>query len=241
MEARWTVWTCCVAVAVVLPTIIGCGGSAPTASISTETSEQTENDSGLPSNEIATLSANSASPVESTQIAPVQKNLSPEVLIKTSVGNIKVRLNGEKAPATVDNFLSGYVDRGFYSDTIFHHVDPGYVMAGGYSADLTAKEVRAPVYNESMNGLKNVRGTVTMSRPPEYIDGATSQFFINVTDAPSLDYNAEDENSGYCVFGNVVKGMDIVDRIANAKAEASGDFVQLPVETITILAIERVE
>ncbi len=240
MAARWTFWKCCVAVAVVLPMMIGCGGSAPTASISTESSESDPDENAAPSNQIATLDASAASQPDSRSIAPAQ-NLTPEVIIKTSEGDIKVRLNAEKAPATVDNFLSGYVDRGFYTDTIFHHVDPGYVMAGGYTADLTAKEVRAPVHNESTNGLKNIRGTITMSRPPEYIDGATSQFFINVTDAPSLDYDAEDEKSGYCVFGNVVKGMDVIDRIAKSATEASGDFPQVPVEAITILSVERID
>lgn len=240
MDVCWTFRQWFVALAVVLPLMIGCGGNATTASISAESSDQSGGESSSPSTEIATLTADTPVGNDQQQVAAIQ-NPFPEVIIKTTMGDITVRLNAEKSPATVDNFLSNYVDREFYNDTIFHHVDPGYVMAGGYTADLKAKDVRAPVHNESMNGLKNVRGTVTMSRPPEYIDGATSQFFINVTDAPSLDYDSDKENSGYCVFGNVVKGMEVVDRIAKSKFQSSGDFPQVPVETISIQSVERVD
>jgi cyclophilin family peptidyl-prolyl cis-trans isomerase len=164
----------------------------------------------------------------------------PEVVIKTSAGDVRVRLNAERAPVTVENFLDNYVDRGFYNNTIFHHVDPGYVLAGGYTPDLEPKEVRAPIWNEAANGLKNLRGTVTMSRSPEYANSATSQFFINVTPAPSLDYDESSGNDGYCVFGEVVEGMDVVDRISKSKVHASGDFPQLPVEAVIISSIERV-
>jgi peptidyl-prolyl cis-trans isomerase A (cyclophilin A) len=173
--------------------------------------------------------------------ATPQKDLFPEVVIKTSAGDIRVRLNAEKAPVTVDNFLDNYVDRGFYSNTIFHHVDPGYIITGGYAADLEPKEVRAPIRNEAANGLKNVRGTITMSRSPEYGDSATSQFFINVTAAPSLDHDESSENAGYCVFGEVVAGMDVVDRISKSKVHDTGEFPQMPVEAITINSVERVD
>ena len=242
MKARWTWSGSSFSVTLVAALAIGCGGNAPTASISADgsSSEVGKVDvSGGGAAAVTTGSANSSSSATPAPATP-KKNLFPEVVIKTSAGDIRVKLNAEKAPVTVANFLSEYVDRGFYRNTIFHHVDAGYILAGGYTADLEAKEVRAPIFNEAMNGLKNVRGTVTMSRSPEYSDSATSQFFINVTPAPSLDYDEASKNDGYCVFGEVVGGMDVVDRVAKSAVHASGDFPQLPVETITITSIDRV-
>ncbi|MBI2480330.1 MAG: peptidylprolyl isomerase [Planctomycetia bacterium] len=195
---------------------------------------------GLSGGGAARLTSDAANPATPAPAA-FQKNLFPEVVIMTSAGDVRVRLNAEKAPVTVDNFLANYVVRGFYSNTIFHHVDPGYIVAGGYTTDLEAREVRAPIRNEAMNGLKNSRGTITMSRSPQYGDSATSQFFINVTAAPSLDYDESSENAGYCVFGEVVEGMDVVDRIAKAEVHDTGDFPQMHVEAIVVTAIERVD
>ncbi len=242
MKARWTWLGVSCSVTLVAALAIGCGGGTPTASISADDASGEVSGVGVSAGGAASLTADSAKPTTTATPVPAtpKKNLFPEVVIKTSAGDIRVKLNADKAPVTVANFLDEYVDRGFYSNTIFHHVDPGYILAGGYAADLEPKEVRAPIFNEAMNGLKNVRGTVTMSRSPEYSDSATSQFFINVTPAPSLDYDEASENDGYCVFGEVVAGMDVVDRIAKSAVHASGDFPQLPVETITITSIERV-
>ena len=171
----------------------------------------------------------------------------PEVVIRTSLGQITLQLDAEKAPETVDNFLISYVDQGFYQDTIFHYVEDGFIaIAGGYTADLQAKEARAPIRNEASNGLKNVRGTIAMSRHPDYIDSATSQFYINLADNPSLDLTGTpDPNKpdayGYCVFGKVTAGMDVVDKIAKAKVADSGEFVNVPVQPIVIESIERVK
>lgn len=243
MKACWIGFVRSFSIALVTTLAIGCGGSAPPASI------PASDPASDPGSEVAdvnpagggaaTLSASPSSDVTPSAIEP-PKNLFPEVVINTSVGAVRVRLNAERAPVTVENFLENYVDRGFYSNTIFHHVDPGYILAGGYTPELEPKEVRAVIRNEAANGLKNIRGTVTMSRMPDYADSATSQFFINVTPAPSLDYDEASGNAGYCVFGEVVDGMDVVDQIAKAAVHASGDFPQLPVETIVITSIERV-
>lgn len=240
MKARWIWFGSTFSVALVSAMVIGCGGSAPTASISADDASSEVSNVDLTGGGGATLNAGGSDAVTPAPSTPA-KNLFPEVVIKTSAGDVRVRLNAEKAPVTVENFLESYVDRGFYNNTIFHHVDPGYILAGGYTADLQPKEVRAPIRNEATNGLKNVRGTITMSRSPEYSDSATSQFFINVTPAPSLDYDETSENAGYCVFGEVVDGMDVVDRIAKSEAKATGDFPQMPVEAIVITSIERVD
>jgi peptidyl-prolyl cis-trans isomerase A (cyclophilin A) len=239
MKARWIWLGSSFSVALVAALAIGCGGNAPTASISADDPAGEVSKADLSGGGASTLTTGSANAATSAPATP-PKNLFPEVLIKTSAGDVRVRLNAEKAPVTVENFFDNYVDRGFYNNTIIHHVDPGYILAGGYTAELEAKEVRAPIRNEAMNGLKNVRGTVTMSRAAEYADSASSQFFINVTAAPSLDYDEDSANAGYCVFGEVVEGMDVVDRIAKAEVHAAGDFPQMPVEPIIITSIARV-
>ena len=240
MKACWTWFGRSLSITLLIVLAIGCGGSAPTASISAD-------DPGSEADRVdplgggtATLKSETSNSVADASVTPPE-NQFPEVVIKTSAGDIRVRLNAEKAPVTVENFLNSYVDRGFYSNTIFHHVDPGYVVTGGYATDLEPKEVRAPIRNEASNGLKNVRGTITMSRSPEYGDSATSQFFINVTAAPSLDYDETGENAGYCVFGEVVEGMEVVDRIAKSEVHETGDFPRMPVEAIVITSIERAD
>ena len=240
MKARWSWFSNSLAVAVLTAAAIGCGGGAPTASISADDPGSEAPRAAPAGGGAATLTSGTPNAVTQAPATP-QKNLFPEVVIKTSAGDLRVRLNAEKAPVTVENFLESYVDRGFYSNTIFHHVDPGYLVTGGYTADLEPKEVRAPIKSEASNGLKNVRGTVTMSRSPEYGDSATSQFFINVTAASSLDYDESKENAGYCVFGEVIEGMDIVDRIANSEVHETGEFPQMPVTAIIITSIERVD
>jgi peptidyl-prolyl cis-trans isomerase A (cyclophilin A) len=239
MKARWTQFVYYSSLTLLMSILIGCGGSAPTASISGNDSDEAATSEEPSGGGTATLAASSAATVTAASVAP-KKNMFPEVVIKTSAGDVRVRLNAEKAPVTVENFLENYVDRDFYNNTVFHHVDPGYILGGGYTTDLDAKEVRAPIRNESMNGLKNTRGTITMSRSPDYSNSATSQFFINVTPAESLDYN-EDENEGYCVFGEVIQGMEVVDKIAKMETHASGDFPKVPVDAVVVNSIERIE
>ncbi len=138
----------------------------------------------------------------------------PRVLLDTSMGQIVIELDAAKAPRTVANFLQ-YVRSGFYDGTIFHRVIPGFmIQGGGFTADMQQKKTRGPIVNEAGNGLKNLRGTIAMARTNR-VDSATSQFFINVVDNGFLDHRDNSARGfGYCVFGHVVKGMDVVDAIA---------------------------
>lgn len=163
----------------------------------------------------------------------------PVVVLKTSYGDIRIKLNAEKAPLTVDNFLS-YVDSGHYDKTVFHQVVKDYiVLGGGYTADLAAKETRTPIRNEADNGLRNKRGTVAMARQMDLIDSSTSQFFINLQDNPTLDHKGRTlEDYGFCVFGEVIEGMDILDKLAEIPVEdANRDgelFEYVPTKTVLI-------
>jgi cyclophilin family peptidyl-prolyl cis-trans isomerase len=152
-------------------------------------------------------------------------------------------LNTAEAPQTVENFIYNYVDTGFYNGTVFHYVDSkSMVAAGGYTADYEPLQTRPPVLSESQNGLKNLRGTVALAHHPEDVHSGTSQFFINLVDNPHLD-NTSSENgepTGYCVFGEVIDGMEVVQRIATAKVHDRDVFVSTPVEPIVIESIERV-
>jgi cyclophilin family peptidyl-prolyl cis-trans isomerase len=194
-----------------------------------------------------TVGCNRAEPTSSDSSAPVPVESSmgvgialhtdadPTVVLNTSQGPIKLRLNPAKSPLTVDNFLS-QIDNGFYHQTIFHEVTPGFaILAGGVRPDLTEKRGRYSLRNESNNGLSNRRGTIAMARPADGIDSDTGQFFINVADNPALDYQADTpEQCGYCVFGEVVEGMDVVDRIAQLPTHSDGDFPRLPVRAALI-------
>ena len=142
----------------------------------------------------------------------------------------------------MENFLKQYVDNGFYAGTVFHHVDSGFmVIGGGYTQDGAAKATSAPIPNEAYNGLKNRRGTLAMARETEYVDSATSQFFINLGDNAELDYDESPDglSFGYCVFGEVIEGMDVVDRIASVSVGATGDFPKMPSEPVVINAVTR--
>ena len=156
-----------------------------------------------------------------------------KVIISTSKGDIVVELNVEKAPISCANFLQ-YVQDKFYDSTIFHRVIKGFMIQGGGStADMRQKAVRPSIINEAKNGLKNDRGTIAMARTNDP-DSATSQFFINHANNDSLNYGVQ--GAGYAVFGKVVEGMDVVDKIA-AVPTKPGD---VPVETVLIKSI-RVE
>jgi len=165
----------------------------------------------------------------------------PKVLIKTTKGDITVELYPDKAPLSVKNFLS-YVDEKFYDGTIFHRVIKGFmIQAGGFSANLREKPGKPPIKNEAGNGLKNKRGTIAMGRTPE-IHSATSHFYINHVDNPGLDHrNSTPGGFGYAVFGRVIKGMDVVDAIANAKTMNKYGAADVPRETITIISIRRIQ
>jgi cyclophilin family peptidyl-prolyl cis-trans isomerase len=160
------------------------------------------------------------------------------VIIKTSKGDIKVELFAAQAPETVKNFLQ-YVDDKHYDGTIFHRVINNFmIQGGGFTRDMVQKPTRPPVKNEAANGLKNDRGTLAMARTADP-DSATSQFFINVVDNAFLNREDAQDGVGYCVFGKVVQGLDVVDGIRGVPTGRRGVFSDVPAETIEIMNIER--
>ena len=153
--------------------------------------------------------------------------------MKTSMGNIEIELYDDKAPVSAKNFAS-YAKSNFYNGTIFHRVIPGFmVQGGGFTADFKQKTAKTPIKNEADNGLRNLRGTISMARTADK-DSATSQFFLNVADNAFLDHGQRD--FGYAVFGKVVKGMDVVEKISQVQTENVGPYQNVPVKPITILS-----
>ncbi|MHA6493988.1 peptidylprolyl isomerase [Pseudomonas borbori] len=160
----------------------------------------------------------------------------PKVLLTTSLGEIEIELEAEKAPISVANFLA-YVDSGYYNGTQFHRVIPGFmVQGGGFDAQMQQKETQPSIKNEADNGLHNVRGTLAMART-QARDSATSQFFINHKDNAFLDHGSRD--FGYAVFGKVVSGMDVVDKIAQVPTANSGGHQNVPREPVLIVEAKR--
>ena len=177
----------------------------------------------------------------STPKAPTDP-LHPVVLIDTSHGKITVKLDAELAPLTVDNFLS-YVKDGHYDQTIFHQVFKGQgIIGGGYTEDRKEKKTAGTVRNEADNGLKNERGTIAMARQPDAMDSATCQFFFNLSDNPELDHKDRTLSGyGYCVFGKVTDGLDVIDKIGKVEVHHVDPFEQIPVETVTIKSIRCIQ
>ena len=157
------------------------------------------------------------------------------ITLKTTLGDIVIELDYDKAPNTAKNF-EDYVKSGFYKGTIFHRVIKGFmIQGGGLEKDMNQKQTNAPIKNEADNGLKNDRGTIAMARTMDP-HSATAQFFINTVDNKFLNFKAKDLNGwGYCVFGKVTSGMDIVDKIEAVKTTTVGPYQDVPAETITIL------
>ena len=182
----------------------------------------------------------------SVQAAPTsqpstKKGKPSMVKLHTNHGNITLELNSEKAPATVKNFLE-YVNDGFYNGTIFHRVIDGFmVQGGGFEPGMKQKAVKAPIQNEAANGLKNDNYTVAMARTGDP-HSATAQFFINATDNNFLNYTASNpQGFGYCVFGKVVEGMDVVDKIRKVKTANRGGHEKVPLEDVVITKAEVVK
>ena len=152
--------------------------------------------------------------------------------IKTNLGSFTLELDEEKAPISSKNFKD-YVEKGFYNGTIFHRVIDGFmIQGGGFDLDMSQKETDSPIKNEASNGLKNEKYTVAMART-SIPDSATSQFFINTSDNSFLDYPGQD-GAGYCVFGKVTEGFDIVDKINSVQTGSNNDHQDVPVEPVII-------
>lgn len=158
----------------------------------------------------------------------------PEVKLETTMGVIIIRLDSTTAPKTVANFLD-YVNSKFYNGTIFHRVIGKFmIQGGGFTSDMRQKDTKNPIINEASNKVKNLRRTVSMARKSNP-NSATSQFFINVVDNPALDYkDASNSGYGYCVFGKVIQGMDVVDAIAKVSTTSSGMMTDVPVTPVII-------
>ncbi len=164
--------------------------------------------------------------------APAPGN--PVATVATSLGDIAIELFADHAPVTVDNFLQ-YVKDGFYGETVFHRVKAGFmIQGGGFTASLAEKPTRAPIQNEATNGLRNTRGTVAMARMAA-LRSATAQFYINVVDNRRLDHTGYGPGEfGYAVFGRVLAGMDVVDRIAAVATRSTAGMDDVPVEPVII-------
>jgi peptidyl-prolyl cis-trans isomerase B (cyclophilin B) len=156
------------------------------------------------------------------------------IILETTHGDIEIELNADKAPVTVENILA-YVRDGFYDGTIFHRVIKGFmIQGGGFNQDMTQKATNPPFKNEADNGLTNDRGTIAMARTSDP-NSATAQFFINHKDNGFLNYSAPTTQGwGYCVFGKVVNGMDVVDAIANVSTSNQGGHGDVPTEAVII-------
>ncbi|MCU0574594.1 MAG: peptidylprolyl isomerase [Syntrophobacteraceae bacterium] len=170
-----------------------------------------------------------------------QPPASPTVILETSEGSIRIELWQDKAPVTVRNFLQ-YVDEGFYNGTIFHRVIDGFmIQGGGFTPDMQQKQARSPIKNEAAADLKNERGTIAMARTG-VVDSATAQFFINVQDNSNLNHKDETARGyGYAVFGKVVEGMDVVDKIRKVATTSSGMHQNVPAKPVVIQQARRAE
>lgn len=164
-----------------------------------------------------------------------------KVALKTNQGTMVVELYEKEAPETVKNFLS-YVDDGFYDGTIFHRVIPNFmIQGGGFDREFNQKPTKAPIRNEATNQLPNRRGTLAMART-NVVDSATCQFFINLVDNDFLNFRAPTrEHFGYCVFGRVVSGMEVADKMAQVKTGVRGMHRDVPKEELVILEARRAE
>jgi cyclophilin family peptidyl-prolyl cis-trans isomerase len=200
----------------------GCGG-------------ESENKSAAPGEITQSNTTIPTSPAKPKQLDRVH----PVVLIDTNAGAITLRLDAEKAPGTVRNFLN-YANEGFYDNTLVHYVDAEkMIVGGGYAADRTLKPTRQAIRNEAHNGLKNTAGTIAMARDATRIDSATSQFFINLSDAPQRDHKGDDSATyGYCVFGEVIEGLEVARRISEAPtANRGSDLSQTPDPAVIVKSI----
>jgi cyclophilin family peptidyl-prolyl cis-trans isomerase len=214
-----------VAVSLLLASTLGCNRTdnpLPSAAISGSTSEE----------RVATVQAPERLSV----------NLQPIVKVHTSMGDFTLQLDAKAAPLTVENFLA-YVNSGHYNGTIFHQAYHDFILlGGGFDAQFNQRAAEPPVRNEAHNGAKNMRGTIALARQPGNIDSGAAQFFINLADNPSLDFaDYEPEKYGYCVFGQVTEGMDVIDRIAKGDVHNTQQFENVPIEPVVIESMRCVK
>ena len=176
-----------------------------------------------------------APPLQAPAPTPAPGN--PVVVVSTSMGDVTLELFKDRAPVSVDNFLQ-YAAEGFYEGTIFHRVKRGYVVqGGGYTPEMVEKSTRPPIQNEATNGLRNTRGTVAMART-QALRSATSQFYINLATNTELDHRGyAPPDFGYAVFGRVLEGMDVVDKIAATPVGSSGGHDDVPLTPVVILKV----
>lgn len=207
--------------------IAGCAKKAPESASTPPSGEQAKNDNQQVVNEDVKPVVNANTNVTGNKVK-----------LHTSMGDIVIELNEEKAPITVKNFLN-YTGSGFYNGTIFHRVINGFmIQGGGFTQSMQQKPTSAPIKNEASNGLKNDRGTIAMARTSNP-DSATSQFFINHKNNDFLNYTGPG-NPGYAVFGKVVEGMDVVDKIASVQTTRRNGMDDVPVDVVTIISAEVV-
>ncbi len=167
-----------------------------------------------------------------------EQTKNPVVVMTTSLGNIRIELDAGKAPVTTQNFLD-YVNESFYDGLIFHRVIPGFmIQGGGFDAQMKQKGTKAPIKNEAANGLKNEIGTIAMART-NVVDSATAQFFINVKDNDFLNHRSPSADAfGYAVFGQIIEGMDVVQKVEKVKTGNRGFHQDVPVEVVVIHSIK---
>ena len=180
-------------------------------------------------------------PLQPSAETPAPAPGNPVVVMSTSLGEMTLELFKDKAPVSVENFLQ-YANEGFYNDTVFHRVRKGFmIQGGGFTPTLVEKPTRAPILNEATNGLNNVRGTLAMARR-QALRSATSQFYINVVDNRALDHTGfSPADYGYAVFGRVLSGMEVADRIAAVATASKGDMDDVPVEPVVIKGVRVVK
>jgi cyclophilin family peptidyl-prolyl cis-trans isomerase len=178
-------------------------------------------------------------PLQAPADAPAAGN--PVVVVSTSLGDITLELFKDRAPISVENFLQ-YVRDGFYTDTVFHRVKPGFmIQGGGFTATMAEKPTRPPIQNEATNGLSNARGTLAMARM-RALRSATAQFYINVVENRMLDHKGYAPGEfGYAVFGRVLSGMEVVDRIAAVPTKTTADMEDVPVDPVIIKNVRLVK
>ena len=172
-----------------------------------------------------------------TALVPAAESANPMVVMETSMGSITLELFKDRAPKSVDNFLS-YIKDGYYRGTIFHRVIKGFmIQGGGLTASMARKPTKGPIPNEAGNGLKNERGTIAMARTGE-INSATSQFFINTVNNSPLNHRGETPDQfGYAVFGRVVEGMEVVDKIEAVPTGTKGSYQNVPAKPVVIKSV----